>query len=190
MKKTDTEQAYKAIKDYVQTHVNGDADDAYCACCNFFDRHKDEYDEAIGKIEDFARATARSCLYVENNASTRRKNREKVYTESHNQHRGETAERGRIQRLVEKALSKLTDSEFAIMVWDLYKSDDYMCSLHRLAEIWGLPWETFRRNKLEPARQKFAEAFGEVVGNPKLYAKLRAEVLAKGKETKNEQDGE
>ena len=184
MKKTRTERAYKAIEQYVQKHVNGDADDAYCACCNFFDRHKDEYDEAIGEIENFACATARSCLYIENNASTRRKNREKGHTESHSRHHGEKREKRLINRLVKKALSKLTDQEYTIIVWDLYKSDEYMCSLHRLAEIWGLPWETFRRNKLEPARQRFAEEFGKVAGNPKWYAKLRAEVLAKGKEQK------
>ena len=184
MKKTDTERAYKAIKDYVQKHVNGDADDLYCACCNTYDRQKDGYDEAKGEIEDFAAEIARTCLFDEGRAADSRKNREKVYTESHNRHHGEKREKRLINRLVKKALSKLTDSEYTIIVWDLYKSDEYMCSLHRLAEIWEMPWETFRRNKLEPARQRFAEEFGKVAGNPKWYAKLRAEVLAKGKEQK------
>ena len=184
MKKTRTERAYKAIEQYVQKHVNGDADDAYCACCNFFDRHKDGYDEAKGEIEDFAAEIARSTLSHEADAADNRKNREKGHTESHSRHHGEKREKRLVNRLVEKALSKLTDSEYTIIVWDLYKSDEYMCSLHRLAEIWGLPWETFRRNKLEPARQRFAEEFGKVAGNPKWYAKLRAEVLAKGKEQK------
>ena len=35
---------------------------------------------------------------------------------------------------------------------------------------------------IENQCERVAAAFGEVVGNPKLYAKLRAEVLAKGKE--------
>ena len=180
MKKTRTERAYEAIKKHVQTHVKGDVDDAFCACCNTYDRQKDGYDEEKGEIEDFAAEIARSTLSHEADAADTRKDREKVYTESLNRHCGEKREKRHINRLVEKALSKLTDPEFAIIVWDLYKSDEYICSLHRLAEILGMPWETFRRNKLEPARQKFSEAFGKVAGNPKWYAKLRAEVLAKG----------
>ena len=182
MKKTRTERAYEAIKKHVQTHVNGDVDDAYCACCNTYDRQKDGYDEAKGEIEDFAAEIARSTLSHEADAADSRKDREKAYAESLSRHSGEKREKRLINRLVKKALSKLTDSEYTIIVWDLYKSDEYMCSLHRLADIWGLPWETFRRNKLEPARQRFAEEFGKVAGNPKWYAKLRAEVLAKGKE--------
>ena len=177
MKKTDTERAYEAIEQYVRKHVNGDADNAYCACCNFFDRHKDEYDESEGKIEDFARATARSCLYIENNASTRRKDREKVYTESLSRHCGETAEKRHIKRLVEQAVMALPAEARGIIAWKL-------CGLsyELLADIWRISWSCFYEVYLEPARQRFAKAFGEVVGNPKLYAKLRAEVLAKGKE--------
>ena len=73
MKKTRTERAYEAIKQHVQTHVTGDADDLCCACCNAYDRQKDKYDEAIGEIEDFAQMVAKSCLYVERNKLARRK---------------------------------------------------------------------------------------------------------------------
>ena len=73
MKKTNTERAYKAIKDYVQTHVNGDADDLFCACQNAFDRLKGAYEKARGEIEDFAQMVAKSCLYVERNKLARRK---------------------------------------------------------------------------------------------------------------------
>ena len=179
MKKTDTERAYEAIEQYVRKHVNGDADNAYCACCNFFDRHKDEYDEAIGKIEDFARATARSCLYVENNASTRRKNREKGHAESLSRHSGETAEKRHIKRLVEQAVMALPAEARGIIAWKL-------CGLsyELLADIWEISWACFYEVYLVPAQHEFAVAFGKVAGNPKWYAKLRAEVLAKGKEQK------
>ena len=169
-------RAYKAIKDHVQRHVTGDADDLFCACQNAFDRLKDKYDEAIGEIEDFAAEVARSYLYVENNAFTRRKCREVEHYDSRAREHGEKAEKKNIRALVEKAKKKLSPEDRGIIAWRL-------CGLsyNLLADAWKLPWETFRRNKLEPARQRFAKAFGEVVGNPKLYAKLRAEVLAKAK---------
>ena len=170
-------QAYDAIQDHVQTHVTGDADDLCCACCNAFDRLKDGYDEAIGEIEAFAAEVARSTLSHESDAADTRKNREKAHTESLNWQHGEKAEKKNIRALVEKTKKKLSPEDRGIIAWRL-------CGLsyNLLADAWKLPWETFRRNKLEPARQRFAKAFGEVVGNPKLYAKLRAEVLAKGKE--------
>ena len=176
MTHNETIRAYKAIKKYVQTRVEGDADDLFCACQNAFDRLKDGYDEAKGEIEDFAIGVAFGQLPNEFDAADTRKCREKAYTESLNRHHGEKAEKKNICALVEKALKKLSPEDRGIIAWKL-------CGLsyNLLADAWKLPWETFRRNKLEPARQRFAKAFGEVVGNPKLYAKLRAEVLAKAK---------
>ena len=170
-------RAYKAIQNHVQKHVTGDADDLFCACQNAFDRLKGAYEKARGEIEDFAAAVARSYLYVEDNASTRRKCREVEHYDSRAREHGEKAEKKNIRALVEKTKKKLSPEDRGIIAWRL-------CGLNYnlLADAWKLPWETFRRNKLEPARQRFAKAFGEVVGNPKLYAKLRAEVLAKGKE--------
>ena len=66
-------QAYDAIKDHVQKHVTGDADDLCCACCNAFDRLKGAYEKARGEIENFAQMVAKSCLYVERNKLARRK---------------------------------------------------------------------------------------------------------------------
>ena len=179
MKKTNTERAYKAIKDYVQTHVNGDADDAYCACCNAYDRQKDGYNEAKGTIEDFAAEVARTCLFDEGRAADTRKNREKAYTESHNRHHSEKREKRILRVLVKKAIKKLPPEERGIIAWIL-------CGLELkvLADIWKISESKFYKLHVNPARQKFAEAFGKVAGNPKWYAKLRAEVLAKGKEQK------
>ena len=179
MKKTRTERAYKAIEQYVQKHVNGDADDAYCACCNFFDRHKDGYDEAKGEIEDFAAEIARSTLSHEADAADNRKNREKGHAESLSRHSGETAEKRHIKRLVEQAVMALPAKARGIIAWKL-------CGLsyELLADIWEISWACFYEVYLVPAQHEFAVAFGKVAGNPKWYAKLRAEVLAKGKEQK------
>ena len=181
MKKTNTERAYEAIKDYVQTRVTGDADDAYCACCNAYDRQKDKYDEAKGEIEDFAIGVASGQLTNEFDAADTRKNREKAYTESHNRHHSEKREKRHIKRLVEKAFKQLSPKDRGIIAWIL-------CGwkLKVLADIWKISESKFYKYHVNPARQRFAEAFGEVVGNPKLYAKLRAEVLAKGKENEND----
>ena len=170
-------RAYDAIQDYVQTRVTGDADDLFCACQNAFDRLKDKYDEAIGEIEDFAAEVARSYLYVENNAFTRRKCREVEHYDSRAREHGEKAEKKNICALVENAMKKLSPEDRGIIAWTL-------CGLsyELLADIWRISWSCFYEVYLVPAQQRFAKAFGEVVGNPKLYAKLRAEVLAKGKE--------
>ena len=184
MKKTNTERAYEAIKQYVQTHVNGDVDDLYCACCNAYDRQKDGYDEAKGEIEDFAAEVARTCLFDEGRAADTRKCREKGHTESLNRHHDEKREKKRIKRLVEKAWWKLSPEERGIIGWELCGLE-----LEVLAAIWGISESKFYKYHVNPARQKFAEAFGKVAGNPKLYAKLRAEVLAKRKGQKqNEED--
>ena len=174
-------QAYAAIQKHVQTHVTGDADDLFCACQNAFDRLKDGYDKDVGEIVDFAAAVARSYLYVENNASMRRKCREVEHYDSRARERGEKAEKQRICALVEKALKKLSPKDRGIIAWTL-------CGwkLQVLQDIWGISKKGFLKYHVNPARQRFAEAFGEVVGNPKLYAKLRAEVLAKGKENEND----
>ena len=172
-------RAYKAIQKHVQKHVTGDADDLFCACQNAFDRQKDKYDEAIGEIEDFAAEVARSYLYVEDNASTRRKCREVEHYDSRARHHGEKAEKKNICALVEKAMKKLSPKDRGIIAWTLC---GLSCNL--LADIWGVSQGWFNEGFVQPAQQRFAKAFGEVVGNPKLYAKLRAEVLAKGKEQK------
>ena len=178
-------QAYAAIQKHVQTHVNGDADDLFCACQDTFDRIKGKHNESKGAIEDFAAGVARRQLANSVESMTDRKCREKEYTDSCARHRGEKAEKQRICALVEKALKELSPKDRGIIAWTL-------CGLELkvLADIWKISESKFYKLHVNPARQKFAEAFGEVVGNPKLYAKLRAEVLAKGKETKNEQDGE
>ena len=184
MKKTDTERAYEAIKQYVQTHVNGDVDDLYCACCNAYDRQKDKYDEAKGEIEDFAAEVARTCLFDEGRAADARKCREVEHYDSRVRNRGEKAERKRIRVLVEKAWKQLPPEERGIIAWILCGFE-----LDLLQKIWGISKRAFFKNHVNPARQKFAEAFGKVVGNPKLYAKWRAEVLAKRKGQKqNEED--
>ena len=170
-------RAYKAIQNHVQKHVTGDADDLFCACQNAFDRLKDKYDEAIGEIEDFAAEVARSYLYVENNAFTRRKCREVEHYDSRAREHGEKAEKKRICVLVEKAMKKLSPKDQGIIAWILCGWE-----INLLTKIWGISERAFIKYHANPARQSFAKAFGEVVGNPKLYAKLRAEVLAKGKE--------
>ena len=172
-------QAYDAIQKYVQTRVDGDADDLFCACQNAFDRLKDGYDEAKGEIEDFAIGVAFGQLPHEFDAADTRKNREKAHNESLNWHHGEKAEKKNICALVENAMKKLSPEDRGIIAWTL-------CGLsyELLADIWRISWSCFYEVYLEPARQRFAKAFGEVVGNPKWYAKLRAEVLAKGKEQK------
>ena len=170
-------QAYDAIKDHVQKHVTGDADDLCCACCNAFDRLKGGYDKDIGEIEDFAAEVARSYLYVEDNASTRRKCREVEHYDSRAREHGEKAEKKRICVLVEKAMKKLSPKDQGIIAWTLCGWE-----INLLTKIWGISERAFIKYHANPARQRFAKAFGEVVGNPKLYAKLRAEVLAKGKE--------
>ena len=169
-------RAYKAIQNHVQRHVTGDADDLFCACQNAFDRLKDGYDKDVGEIEDFAAAVARSYLYVENNASTRRKCREVAHYDSRAREHAEIVERKRICALVEKAMKKLSPEDRDIIAWTL-------CGLsyELLADIWRISWSCFYEVYLVPAQQRFAKAFGEVVGNPKWYAKLRAEVLAKAK---------
>ena len=179
MKKTNTERAYKAIKDYVQTHVNGDADDACCACCNTYDRIKDKYNEAKGKIEDFAAGVARRQVSNSRDAEDDRKCREKGYTDLYNLDRGHKIEKRRICVLVEQAMKKLSPEERGIIAWILCGFE-----LQVLQAIWGISEQAFFKHHVNPARQRFAEAFGKVVGNPKLYAKLRVEVLAKGKEQK------
>ena len=170
-------QAYDAIKDHVQKHVTGDADDLFCACQNAFDRQKDKYDEAKGEIEDFAIGVAFGQLPHEFDAADTRKNREKAHNESLNWHHGEKAEKKNICALVENALKKLSPEDRDIIAWGL-------CGLsyNLLADIWGVSQGWFNEGFVQPAQQRFAEAFGGVVGNPKLYTKLRAEVLAKGKE--------
>ena len=169
-------RAYKAIKDHVQKHVTGDADDLFCACQNAFDRLKDGYDKDVGEIEDFAAEVARSTLSHESDAADTRKNREKAHNESLNWHHGEKAEKKNICALVEKAMKKLSPEDRGIIAWG-------HCGLsyNLLADIWGVSQGWFNEGFVQPAQQRFAEAFGEVVGNPKLYAKLRAEVLAKAK---------
>ena len=169
-------QAYDAIKDHVQTHVTGDADDLFCACQNAFDRLKDGYDKDIGEIENFAAEVARSTLSHESDAADARKCRKKVHNESLNRHHGEKAEKKNICALVEKALKKLSPEDRGIIAWTLCGWE-----LQVLQDIWGISKRGFFKYHVLPARQRFAEAFGEVVGNPKLYAKLRAEVLAKAK---------
>ena len=169
-------RAYDAIQDYVQTRVEGDADDLFCACQNAFDRQKAKYDEAKGEIEDFAIGVAFGQLPHEFDTADSRTNREKAYTESLNRHHGEKAEKKNICALVEKALKKLSPEDRGIIAWTLC---GLSCNL--LADIWGVSQGWFNEGFVQPARQRFAEAFGEVVGNPKLYAKLRAEVLAKAK---------
>ena len=170
-------RAYDAIQDYVQTRVRGDADDLFCACQNAFDRQKDKYDEAKGEIEDFAAEIARTCLFDEGRAADTRKSREKAHNESLNWHHGEKAEKKRICVLVEKAMKKLSPKDQGIIAWILCGWE-----INLLTKIWGISERAFIKYHANPARQRFAKAFGEVVGNPKWYAKLRAEVLAKGKE--------
>jgi hypothetical protein len=184
MKKTNTEQAYEAIKQYVQTHVNGDADDLYCACCNAYDRQKDGYDAAKGEIEDFAAEVARTCLFDEGRAADSRKCREVEHYDSRARNRDEKREKKRIKRLVMKAWWKLSPEERGIIGWELCGFE-----LDLLQKIWGISKRGFYNFHVNPARQKFAEAFGKVAGNPKLYAKLRAEVLARRKgQKRNEED--
>ena len=179
MKKTNTERAYEAIKQYVQTRVNGDADDLFCACCNAYDRQKDKYNEGKGEIEVFAIGVASGQLTNEFDAADSRKDREKAYAESLSRHSGETAEKRHIKRLVEQAVMALPAEARGIIAWKL-------CGLsyELLADIWEISWACFYEVYLVPAQHEFAVAFGKVAGNPKWYAKLRAEVLAKGKEQK------
>ena len=169
-------RAYNAIQNHVQKHVTGDADDLFCACQNAFDRLKDGYDKDIGEIENFAAEIARTCLFDEGRAADTRKCREKAYTEFLNRHHGEKAEKKNICALVEKALKKLSPEDRGIIAWTLCGWE-----INLLTKIWGISERAFIKYHANPARQRFAEAFGEVVGNPKLYAKLRAEVLAKAK---------
>ena len=103
-----------------------------------------------------------------------RKCREVEHYDSRALRHGEKAERKRISALVEKALKKLPAEDRGIIAWELCG-----LSLNLLADIWGVSHGWFNEGFVQPARQKFAKAFGEVVGNPKLYAKLRSEVLAK-----------
>ena len=167
-------RAYTAIAQYVRTHASGDTGDLYCACCNAFDRLKNGYNEDDGSVEDFAMGVAHGQLANERVAQKYRKCREVEYCNSRALDRGKTAEQKRVYALTNKALAQLPDKQFIIMSCDLHD-----LNLHRLAEIWELPWETFRRNKLEPARDAFAKAFGKVVGNEKWYAQLRREMKNK-----------
>ena len=169
-------QAYDAIKDHVQTHVTGDADDLFCACQNAFDRLKNGYDEAKGEIKDFAAEVARSTLSHESDAADTRKSREVEHYDSRAREHAEIVERKRICALVEKAMKKLSPEDRGIIAWTLCGWE-----LQVLQDIWGISKRGFFKYHVLPARQRFAEAFGEVVGNPKWYAKLRAEVLAKAK---------
>jgi hypothetical protein len=176
MKPNDIKRAYKAIKDHVRTHVTGDADDLFCACQDAFDRQKHQYDAAKGEIEDFAAAVARSALSHEAEAADTRKCREVEHYDSRALRHGEKREKKRISALVEKALKKLPAEDRGIIAWEL-------CGLELkvLQDIWQISEKAFYKYHVNPARDAFAKAFGEVVGNPKLYAKLRSEVFAKKK---------
>ena len=176
MKKTRTERAYEAIKQHVQTHVTGDADDLCCACCNAYDRQKDKYDEAIGEIEDFAIGVAFGQLSNEFDAADSRKDREEVYADWCALFRGEEAEKRRVRELVARALSELSTKDRGILAWELCG-----LSLILLAEIWGISKQAFFRCHVNPAQDAFAEAYGKVVGNEKWYAQLRREMKNKKK---------
>ena len=139
------ERAYKAIDEYVRKYVKkhqlfGEEANLCCACHSFFDRHEDEFDEEEGIIEAFANVVAKSCLHIETNKFTRRKRREEAYADLLLLDRGETAEERRVYALVNEALEHLPDNQFAIMVWDIYKSGEYPFDLHRLAEVRGVSW--------------------------------------------------
>ena len=168
------ERAYKAIKQHVRRRVTGDADDVFCACQNTFDRRKGEYNEAKGEIEDFAAGIAFGQVSNELDAKGDRKCREVEYYDSRALRHGETAEKRHIEHLVEKALKKLPLEEQGIIAWELCG-----LSLKKLQETWGISEKAFYKYHVNSAHDAFAKAFGEVVGNPKLYAQLRLEMKNK-----------
>ena len=177
--------AHEAIKGYVHTYLDirqllGEEADLCKKCLAYFERHKHKFNpDRNESIEAFAMAKADSCLKHEARAVARENRRKKEYTDSCDFDRGENAEKRLIKRLVEKAWKKLSPEECGIIAWILCGGE-----LKELQKIWRISKRAFFKNHVNPARQRFAEEFGKVADNPKWYAKLRAEVLAKGKEQK------
>ena len=179
--KKQIKSAHEAIERYVHTYLDirqllGEEDDLCKKCLAYFERHKHKFNpDRNESIEAFAMAKADSCLKHEARAVARENRRKKEYTDSCDFAHGEMREKRLIKRLVMKAWWKLSPEERGIIGWELCGLE-----LEVLRGIWRISKRGFYKFHVNPARQKFAEEFGKVAGNPKWYAKLRAEVLAKG----------
>ncbi len=172
----DIERAYKAIERHVRKHVKGDALDAYCACCNAFDRLKDGYDKDKGTIEDFAAGIAGGQLSNEFDSIKNRKFREKAYEFRQGNRRGELAEQRRIKPLIQKVMMQLPRKQRIIIIFTKHK-----LSLPLLARTWNISWGWFFEGHVKPAQDAFAKEFGKAVGNEKWYAELRRQMKIKTK---------
>ncbi len=189
--KEQIESAHEAIKKCVHKYLEvrqllSEEADLCTKCIAYFKRHKHKFNpDRNESIEAFAMAKANSCLKHEARAVARENRRKKEYIDSLAFDRDEKAEKRLVKRLVMKAWEKLSDEQRGIIGWELCGF-----TIELLADIWKISKKNFFQNHVNPAREAFAEAFGEVVGNPELYAKLRAEVVAKKAKRKGQTNEE
>ena len=175
-------QAHAAIEEYVQKYVfnrglQREEHDLCKECFACFERRKHKFDKKQkASITKFAKDAARSCLSHGARGSERREDREKIYATRAWNLRGELSNQSHTNSLVYEAMSYLPPDQIEIMLYIIQNQD-----LEDLAEERGISKSWFYERHIQAAKNAFAMVFGEVVGNPKWYAKLRAEVLAQKK---------